>query len=179
MMPEIAHTKIGRNALFSGLISHLAALLVAMLSSSGTDYFFSIVFPFSCLLLIAGAYAELKNRGYSPFKDWRFYLIAAVTVFPLLGPFIILGLLYRFQKSGQEKRIGLSGLFTALFRLKANVLVIFLLLVFLLILFVFTNSQDDPYYKKRHQSYQNRTLPQSILEASQCGHCAGKSNILC
>lgn len=169
-MPEIAYTKIGRNALFSGLISHLAALLVAMLSSSGTDYFFSIVFPFSCVLLVVGAFSELKNRGYSPFKDWRFYLIAAVTVFPLLGPFIILGLLCRFQKSGQENRVGMSGLFPALFRLKANVLIVFLLIVILLILFVFTNSQDDPYYKKRYRNHQNKNLQQSVLDAAPCGN---------
>lgn len=164
-MTEIAYTKIGRNALFAGLISHVAAILVAMMSASGKEHFFGIVFFFSCLLLVVGAFAELKNRGYHPFIEWRFYVIAAVTVFPLLGPFIVLGLLYSFQKSGEEGRVGLSGLFPALFRLRANGLVLILLIVFLLILFVFTGSQDDPYYKKRYRNYQNRNAPQSVLAA--------------
>jgi hypothetical protein len=150
-----------------------------MMAASGTEHFFSIVFLFSCFLLIVGAYTELKHRGYYPLRDWRFYVIAAVTVLPVLGPFIVLGLLYNFQKSGQEKRVGMSSLFPAIFRLKANALVLFLLIVFLLVLFVVTNSQDEPYYKKRYRNYQNRNLPQSVLDASQSGHCVGKGNVLC
>jgi len=166
-MPEIAYTTFGRNALFTGLISHVAAILVGMMSASGKEHFFGIVFLLSCFLLVFGAYAELKNRGYCPLRDWRFYVITAIAVFPLVGPLIVFGLLYSFQKSGQEKRVGISGLFPAFFRLKANVLVIFLLIVFLLILFAVTNSQDDPYYKKRYRNYQNRNLPQSVLAADQ------------
>ncbi|MCK7510249.1 MAG: hypothetical protein MZV70_43530 [Desulfobacterales bacterium] len=95
-----------------------------------------MVFLLACALFVVGAYVELKDRGYSPLKDWRFYVIAAVTVFPLLGPFIVLGLLYGSQKNRQQKLVGLSGLFPAIFRLKANVLIVFLLIVILLILFV-------------------------------------------
>ena len=73
----------------------------------------------------------------------------------------------------------MSGLFPAIFRLKANALVLFLLIVFLLILFVVTNSQDEPYYKKRYRNYHKRNLPQSVLDASQYGHCVGKGNVLC
>ena len=178
-MQEIAYTTFGRNAFFTGLISHVAALLVAMLSASGTEHFFGMVFLLACSLFVVGAYVELKNRGYSPLKDWRFYVIAAVTVFPLLGPFIVLGLLYSFQKNGQEKRVGLSGLFPAIFRLKANVLIVFLLIVILFILFVFTNSQDDPYYKKRYRNHQNKNLQQSLLDTNQYGHCVGKRDVLC
>lgn len=178
-MPDIAYTTIGRNALLTGLISHVTALLVAMMSVSGTEHFFSIVFIFSCFLLVVGIYAEWKHRGCCPFRDWRFYVMAAVTVLPVLGPLIVLVLLYSFQKSGQGKRAGMSDLFPALFRLQANGLVLFLLIVFLLILFVITNSQDDPYYKKRYRNYQKGNLPQSILDSSQYGHCIGKGNVLC
>ena len=70
-------------------------------------------------------------------------------------------------------------LFTALFRLKANGLVLFLLFVFRLLLFVVTNGQDEPYYKKKYRNYQNMILPQSVLDVSQYGHCLGKGNVLC
>ena len=163
-MPEIAYTTFGRNALLTGLISHVAAILVAMMSASGAELFFSIVFPFSCLVLVIGAYAELKNRGYYPLRDWRFYVIAAVSVFPLLGPLIVLGLLYSFQKSGQEARVRVSGLFSAIFRLKANTLVLFVLIIVLFLLFAVIHSRHDPYFKKRSQ---NRNLPQSVLAAGQ------------
>ncbi len=164
-MTEIADTRIGRNALFSGLISHVAAILVAMMAVSGRDRFFGMVFVLACLLLITGAFAELKNRGYRPFIEWRFYLIAAVTVFPLLGPLMVLGLLYGFRKSGPEQRAGLSGLPAAFFRLRADGLILFLLVVFLLVLFVFTGSRDDPYYKKRHRNDQGVNLPKSASVA--------------
>jgi hypothetical protein len=124
------------------------------------ELFFSIVFPFSCLALVVGAYAELKNRGYYPLRDWGFYVIAAVTVFPVLGPLIVLGLLYSFQKSGQEARVRLSGLFLAIFRLKANTLVLFVLIIFLFLLFAVILSWHDPYFKKRAL---NGLSPQAIL----------------
>ena len=163
-MPKIAYTTFGRNALLTGLISHVVAILVAMMSVSGAELFFSIVFPFSCLVLAVGAYAELKYRGYHPSRDWRFYVTAAVTVFPLLGPFIALGLLYSFQKSGQEELISVFSLFPAILRLKANALVIFVLIIFLLLLFAVIHSRHDSYFKRRAL---NGLLPQSVLAAGQ------------
>jgi hypothetical protein len=163
-MPEIAYTTFGRNALLTGLISHVAAILVAMMSASGAELFFSIVLLFSCLVLVIGAYAELKNRGYSPLRDWRFYVIAAVTVFPLLGPLIVLGLLYSLQQSGQEARVSVAGLFSAIFRLKANALVLFVLISFLFLLFAVIHSRHDPYFKRRALS---GLSPQSVLVAGQ------------
>jgi hypothetical protein len=108
-MPEIAYTAFGRNALLTGLISHVAAILVAMMSASGAKFFFGILFLFSCLALVVGAYAELKNRGYYPLRDWRLYVIAAATAFPVLGPFIVLGLPYSLQKSGQEAQYPMAA----------------------------------------------------------------------
>jgi hypothetical protein len=134
------------------------------MSASGKEHFFGIVFLLSCFLLVFGAYAELKNRGYCPLRDWRFYVIAVVTVFPVLGPLIVLGLLYSFQKSGQEARVSVSGLFPAMLRLQANVLVLFGLIILLFLLFAVIHSRHDPYFKKRSQ---NRNLPQSILVAEQ------------
>lgn len=163
-MPEIAYTPFGRNALFTGLISHVAAILVAMMSASGTEHFSSIVFLFSCFLLVFGAYAELKYRGYHPLINWRFYVIATVTVFPLLGPLIVLGLLYSFQKSGQETRVSVSGLFSAIFRLKANALVLFVLIILLFLLFAVIHSRHDPYFKRRAL---NSLSPKSLLTAGQ------------
>ncbi len=169
-MAEIACTKIGRNTLFTGLIGHMAALLAAMLSSSGTEHFFGMVYPLSCLLLAVGSFAELKTRGRAPLTDWRFYLTAAATVIPFVGPLIVLGLLYFFQAGGPERQTSLTGLVPAFFRMKANLLIVFVWMVLLLILFVLTNSQDDPYYKKRYRNHQNRNVPQSVLTEDFRGH---------
>ncbi len=163
-MPEIAYTTFGRNALLIGLISHVAAILVAMTSASGGLLFFRIVFLFSCLVLVMGAYGELRNRGYNPLKDWRFHVIAALTVFPLLGPLIVSGLLYSLQKRGQEVRVRVSGLFSAIFRMKANALVLFVLIIALFLLFAVIHSRHDPYFKRR---VLNGLSTQSVLVAEQ------------
>lgn len=163
-MPEIAYTPFGRNVLVAGLISHVAALLVSMMSTSGAGLFFTIVFPFSCLALMLAAYVELKSRGSYPLKNWRFYVITAATVFPVIGPFIVLGLLYSMQESRQAAGISLSGLFPAMSRLKAHALVPFVVIIILFLLFAVIHSWHDPYFKRRPP---NSLLPQSVLTVAQ------------
>jgi hypothetical protein len=159
-MLEIAYTTFGKNALLTGLISHAAAILVALMSTSGAELFFIIVFPFSCLALIIGAYEELKTEGCCPLRVRRFYVIAAATVFPVLGPFIVSGLLCSLQKSRQEARVCVSDLFSAIFRLKANALVLFVLILSLFLLFAVIHSRHDPYFKRRALS---GLAPQPVL----------------
>ncbi len=178
-MPEIAYTSIGRNMLFTGLISHVAAILVATMAASGRDHFFGFVYLFSCLLLVAGAFAELKKKGYRPLIEWRFYVIAALTVFPLLGPLMVLGLVYSIPKSGQEERVSLSGLLPAFFRFRANGVVLFLLMIFLFVLFLFASRQDDPYFKKRYRNDLGRNLPKSVLAAGHHRDYAQIAKIFC
>jgi hypothetical protein len=163
-MPKIAYTTFGSNTLLTGLISHVVAILVAMMSASGAALFFSIAFPFSCLALVVGAYTELKNRGYLPSRDWRFYVITTASFFPLLGPLIVLRLLYGFQKNGQEELVSVLGLFSAIFRLKANALVLFVLIICLFLLFAVIHSRQEPYFKRPAL---NGLLPQSVLAADQ------------
>lgn len=146
-MGEIAYTKFGRNALFIGLISHVAALLAAMMPSPGSA-FFKIVYSFAWLALILGAYVELENRGYWPFGNWRFYIIAAVNAFPFIGPLIAFLVLYRLQRGGEEERVRVCGMFASVLRLRANLLVLFIFIVILFILFAVILSRHDPYFKK-------------------------------
>ncbi|MDZ4164140.1 MAG: hypothetical protein U1C55_03340, partial [Smithellaceae bacterium] len=145
-MPEVAYTTFGRNALVAGLISQVAAILVAMMTASGAGLFFTIVFPLSCLALVAGGFAELKNREKDPLSNWRFYVIAAAAFFPLIGPLIVSGLLYSPQAGDQKARVGVSGLFLAMLRLKANGLILFLLIIVLFLLFALIHSRHDPYF---------------------------------
>jgi uncharacterized membrane-anchored protein len=163
-MREIAYTTFGRNALVCGLISHIAALLVGMATVAGGELYFTIIFPFSWFVLVLAAFAELKNRGYDPASDWQFYGMAVVTVIPLIGPFTLLVRLYRFQKSGPDDRVRAAGFFSAFLRLKANVLVMFVVIIILFLLFAVIQSRHDPYFKRRAPT--NLSL-QSIFVADQ------------
>jgi hypothetical protein len=148
-MPEIAYTTFGRNALVAGLTGHVAAILAGMMSASGTDIFFKVVYPFSCLAFMVGAYAELLHRGAHPFSTWRFYLIAMACVFPVLGPLIVFGLIYSFPRDDAKAQGNLAGLFPAILKLRANALMVFVLLIVLFFLFAVISGKNDPYFKRR------------------------------
>lgn len=150
-MREIAYTTFGRNALFAGLISHVAALIVAMMSGAGAYGFFSVVYPLYWSAFILGVYIELKNRGCRPFENWRFYIIAVAAVLPIIGPLTGLFMLYALQGDKNVEQFKLWGMFSSVFRLKASLLVIFLIITILFVLFALTQQQNDPYFKKVRQ----------------------------
>lgn len=164
MIREIAYTTLGRNALAAGLICHAAAIIVMMTSASGVDIFFKAVYLFSCHALGAGAFVELCHRGIRPWNTWRFYLIVSLTVLPVLGPLILLGLIYSFPREGQQRQGYLTDLFPAILKLRANVMMVFALIILLFLLFAVIHSRHDPYFKRRAPN--NRSL-QSVLNTGQ------------
>lgn len=147
-MREIAYTTFGRNALFAGLISHVAALISAMMSDAGANDFFSMVYPFYWAAFILGVYIELRNRGYRPLGNWRFYIIAVASVFPVIGLLTVFFMLYSLQGDKNVEQFKLWGMFTSVLRLRANLLVIFFFITILFALFAITLQQNDPYFKK-------------------------------
>jgi hypothetical protein len=148
-MHEMARSAFGRNALTAGLICHLAAILAGMLSASGGDAFFKMVYPVSWMLLTAGGFAELRHRGIVPLKGWRFYLIVLSGVFPVLGPLLVLGLIY--SAPGNDSETGnLTGLFSATLKLRANGLLILVLILSLFVLFIILHAGSDSYFQKRY-----------------------------
>lgn len=150
-MRKMAYSSFGRNALVAGLICHTAAIVAGMLSASGNDAFFKTVYPLSWLLLIAGAYAELRQRGIRPVKTWRFYLIAIASVFPLLGPLVILALISGAPESHAQTD-NRAGRFLAMLNLRANRMIVLVVVLLLFLLFVFFSSHNDPYFHKRDKT---------------------------
>lgn len=148
-MREIAETAFGRNTLAAGLVCHAAALVAGLLSASGGTAFFQIVYPASWGLLTAASFAQLRHRGIRPFATWRFYLIAAAAVFPVLGPLIALALLYSAPAGGSTTG-DLTGWPAALLRLRANILLLFVLLLALFLLFAVLSRKDDPYFRRQN-----------------------------
>lgn len=147
-MREIAYTTFGRNALSTGLISHIAALLAGMMTVSGAQTFFCAAYGFACLAFAFGAYTELKNRGYTPVMSLSFYAAAAISVLPVIGPITALLILYAAQgnRKGEPFRVG--GMLASILRLKVNPLVLFLFLTILFIFFALSIRQKDPYFEK-------------------------------
>jgi hypothetical protein len=164
-MSEISYTTLGGNALLTGIIAHIAAVVIAVMPVSGTTLFSGILFPFSCLALAAGSYAELQHRSCRPFTDRRLYVIAAATLLPIMGPLIISGILYTIR--GKEEKTGLSipGMISAMLRLKANPILLFLLIIIILLFFALIHSQDDPYFRKRLRS-EPETPVNTVISAS-------------
>ena len=150
-MPLIAYTKTGNNCLVAGLISHAAALFVGMMMVAGAEAFFQITYILAWVLLVSGSFAELRHRGVRPFKARRFYLTALAAVVPVLGPLVVLGLIYNCSEDGRAGQADLPGFFRSLWRLRTNALMVFALLVLLLLLFVFLSSREDPYFQKHRR----------------------------
>lgn len=148
-MMEIAYTTFGRNVLVIGLISHVAALLVAMMPASGDGSFFSMLYPFYWITIVSSVYKELRDRGYRPSGNWRFYILMAATVIPILGPMTALMTLYGMQESNKIKQEKPKGFLASFLRLRANMLVIFLFLVIVFILFAVMFSRNNPYFKRK------------------------------
>jgi hypothetical protein len=145
---EIAYTAFGRNALSTGLVSHIAALLAGMMPVSGSQAFFGAAYTFACLAFAIGAYVELKGRGYAPLRSLSFYGAAAAAVLPVIGPVIALLMLYSAQGERKEGRFTLWGMLASIPRLKVNPLVLFFFLAILFIFFALTVRQHDPYFKR-------------------------------
>jgi hypothetical protein len=146
-MPLLAYTKTGNHCLVAGLILHAAALMVGMMTAAGAEAFFQITYPASCVLFAAGGFAELCHREMPPLRGWRFYILAAATVFPVLGPLTVLALVYSSPwKNGSACGPGLNGFFAAGRQLKPSVAVVGLLLLLLFILFAVLAVRTDPYF---------------------------------
>lgn len=163
-MRETAYTTFGRNALSTGLVSHFAALAAGMMTVHGAQTFFSIAYASACLAFALGAYAELKDRGYSPFMSLTFYAAAVVTVLPVIGPIAVLLIMYAAQGDRKGEPFTIGGMLASIPRLKVNPLVLFFFLTILFILFALSVTQHDPYFKKMNEENKGQTFFQDLID---------------
>lgn len=147
-MREIAYTALGRNALSTGLVGHIAALVAGMMTVAGAQAFFYAAYGFACLAFVLGAYAELKDRGYAPARSSIFYAAAAASVLPVIGPITALLTLYAVQGNRKGEPFTVWGMSASIPRLKVNSLIFFLFLAILFIFFALSITQQDPYFKR-------------------------------
>jgi len=150
LMKEIAYTSFGRNSLVIGLISHAAALIIGMMPASVAGSFFVALYSFSWLIFVSGAYQELTDRGYRPLGIMHFYMAVVAAVIPFIGPLTGLMMLYNLQGSkdtSQEKTP--FGFVASIFKLRANVLLVFLFIAVIFIVFALVNTKNDRYFKHK------------------------------
>jgi hypothetical protein len=145
-MKEIAYSAFGRNALVIGLISHVGALIIGMVPASGSGRLFFILYLVYVIVFFCAAYKELCGRGYRPFADAGFYMMMVGAVLPVCGPLIVLTMLYKRQGNIEPKQP--QGFIRSFFKLRANMLLLFLFGIIVFILFVFLVMKDDPYFKR-------------------------------
>jgi hypothetical protein len=147
-MREIAYTSFGRNALSMGLVSHFSALIAGMMTVAGAREFFSAAYVLAFLVLAFRAYAELKDRGYMPFRSPGFYCAAGAAVLPVMGPIAALLILYSCQGNKKTGAFTLPGMLASVLRLKVKPLVLIIFLAILFILFALSVTRHDPYFNQ-------------------------------
>jgi hypothetical protein len=119
-----------------------------MMSVGAYHDFISRTYLFYWSVFIPGIYTELKNRGCRPFGNWRFYIIAASAVLPIIGPVTAFFMLYSFQGDRNVEQFKLYGMFTSVLRLRANLLVLSFIILILFVLFAYTLRQHDAYFRR-------------------------------
>lgn len=162
MMKEIAHSSFSSNALVIGLISHVGALLIGMIPASGSGRFFLILYLFYWALFLCAAGAELRGRAYRPFGNAGFYIMAGAAILPALGPFIVLRMLYKMQDATDIKQH--RGFVSSIFRLRANLLLVFLMLAVIFMLLAVLVSRDSPYFQRTKM----KAAPQQEQQVPLC-----------
>lgn len=162
-MREIAYTTPGRNALSTGLVSHITALIAGMMTVSGAQTFFCVAYGFACLAFALGAYTELKDRGYAPLRSLHFYAAAAASLVPVIGPIAALLMLYAAQGNRKGEPFTLWGMLSAIPRLKVNLLVLFVFLAILFIFFALSNRQHDPHFNKMKNQTRVQITSQELV----------------
>ncbi|MDI6743296.1 MAG: hypothetical protein QMD11_11240 [Smithella sp.] len=145
-MKEIVYSSFASNALVIGLISHIGALLIGMIPASGSGRLFLILYLFYWVLFLCAAGVELRGRAYRPSVNAGFYIMAGAAMLPVLGPFIVLRMLYKMQDATDIKQPG--GFVSSIFRLRANLLLVFLIMAIIFILFTVLVSRDNPYFQR-------------------------------
>lgn len=145
-MKEIAYSSFASNALVIGLISHISALLIGMIPASGSGRLFLILYLFYWVLFLCAAGVELRGRSDRPFGNAGFYIMAGAAILPALGPFIVLRMLYQIQGATDIKQRG--GFVSSIFRLRANLLLVFLMMAVVFMLFAVLVSRDSPYFQR-------------------------------
>jgi hypothetical protein len=156
---EVAYTPIGRNVLFVGLITHVAALFLAMTGLPGVRSWYYFLHISCWVLLVVGLYAELYDREYRPAREYRYYLLSILAIVPIVGPLMTLIALYLMTGGGKEAPFSFFGMIASFLRLRANSIVILLSLLLLSALFVFLYSSHDPYFKRPHGKVASSIFP--------------------
>lgn len=131
----IAKTAIADNLLGLGLLSHITALVIAAVPRlEGVGI---ILYLIATFFLLVGAFLTWDRVG----KESRFYTACAAALFPLIGPFITLKLVYSL--SGKKVK---EPWITSVFTLKIHSAVLLVWSLALAIAIVLTFQQYDPYF---------------------------------
>jgi hypothetical protein len=145
---DVAYTAVGRNLLFVGLVTHVAALFLSMTPDFGIRSYFYFLYLSSWALSVAGLFLEMRDRGYRPAREVRFLLLSLVALLPFIGPLTAWIALYLLAGTRKTTPFSLFGMIASFFRLRASGAVLLITLLLLSALFAFIYSTHDPYFKR-------------------------------
>ena len=139
----IAKTVIGNNVIGIGLITHLTAIIIAMIPLQGTDTFITSIYVTGSLLISLGVFIELYDKQENIFKNWHFYAASALSLLAFIGPLFSCWILYILN---EEKNISVGGFITSLLALKVHPVILLILSITIGISLTILFQQNDPYF---------------------------------
>lgn len=142
----IAKTVIGNNALGLGLITHIMAIIIAMIPFQGTDSVITYTYVAGSLLLSIGIFIELVDKQESVLKNWHFYAASALSLLAFIGPLFSCWILYAMSDEINKQPKTAGGFITALFALKIHPIVLLIWSITIATALATAVQQHDPYF---------------------------------
>lgn len=141
----IAKTFIGNNALALGLLTHITAIIIAMIPLGETGQSVFSVYIFGTFLISIGIFNELRNHQKTVLKHWHFYAASILSLLAVIGPLFSCWILYTFsEKETSRKSVG--GFIVSLLTLKIYPIVLLIWSIAIAFGVSLLFRQYDPYF---------------------------------
>jgi cell division protein FtsW (lipid II flippase) len=140
----IAKTFAGNNLLGLGLISHVTAIIIAMVPFQETESL--IAYLMGSLLLSLAILIELLGHQESVFKNWHFYAASILSLLAVIGPIFACWILYILSDEENKHPKTAGGFITSIFALKVHPIALLIWTIAIIIPLAILAQQYDPYF---------------------------------
>lgn len=141
----IVKTNIGNNAFGLGLLTHIAAITVAMVPFGDTNTFITSVYILGSLLISIAIFSELLYHQKSVLKSWHFYAASALSLLAFIGPLFSCWILYTVSEEEKSKK-SVGKFITSLLSLKIHPALLFFWLIAAMVSTSVFVRDNDPYF---------------------------------
>lgn len=144
----LARTTIGNNALGLGLMTHIMAVVIAMIPSAANDIFIFSAYMIGSFLLSLGIFLELFEMQKNVLRHWHFYVAAILSLLAFIGPIFSCWILYLLNEKETHEQKTAGNFISALFAIKVHPIALFIWSISIVITLSLLIPLNDPYFSR-------------------------------